>query len=259
MHIYRFVLLLALSALGHKASVQADVMPPARSYELWVTTANGEAFRDCATFSGDHALVLQAGRDLIIDWLMESSDPSGRKFQAVSNGSRASSNPFGLAMHGSFGGADAISGDAINDRGLTFTFSGRLNRACTLDSTPPEGRPYSKPPARHVLFEPQVGSVAGLLYGVELYGAEVTYDCFSFAIDGALIRNAGATLTWGMDRRNDGVGTFQAVGKNASAGLALRGELASWGELRVHGISSSTTGRREIVGSAHVVGGCVAD
>ena len=84
-----------------------------------------------------------------------------------------------------------------------------------------------------------------------------TDDCFTFAINGTLTRSAGARLTWGMDRQNEGLGTFQAVGMNASAGLALRGELSSWGELRVHGISSSTTGLQEIVGSGRVAAACI--
>ena len=260
MNIERFVLLLTVSALGHAAAVRADSVWPTRTYELSVANANGDSFLDCATFTADHALVLAESRGLIVDWLLESTDSSGRNFHAVSSGNRPSSNPYGLALHGRFVGTNAIRGDAVNDRGLTFTFTGRLTRACTLASTDDRRSPYAELPSSNVVFEPGPTSVAGTQYGVQLYGEEggVVDDCYIFAINGTLSRSAGARLTWGMDRNNEGMGTFQAVGSNASAGLALRGEMASWGELRVHGIASSSTGLREIVGSGREAGACLA-
>jgi hypothetical protein len=260
MNIDRFVLLLAVSAVGPTTAVQADSIWPARTYELSVANANGDSFLDCGTFTADHALVLAESRGLIVDWLPESTDPSGRKFHAVSSGSRASSNPYGLALHGRFVGANAIRGDAVNDRGLTFTFTGRLTRACTLASTDDQRSPYAERPSSSVVLEPGPASVAGTQYGIQLYGEEggVIDDCYIFAINGTLTRSAGASLTWGLDGNNEAMGTFQAVGSNASAGLALRGELASWGELRVHGIASSSTGLREIVGSGRDAGACLA-
>ena len=234
-------------------------MLPSRNYDLLVVTANGNGFRDCAIFTEDHGLVLQAAREVVIDYLMESTDPAGRRFHAVSNGGGSASNPYALAIHGSFVGPAGISGDAINDRGLTFTFSGQSNRPCAIASA--TGTPYAAAPAHPVLFEPGAGSLAGETYGVDLYGDAENDDCFIFSINGTLERSAGADLRWGMDGRNANLGTFQAVGSNASAGVALRGETTSWGELRVHGISStsSSTGLREIVGSGRPAGACVAE
>jgi hypothetical protein len=261
MNIDRFALLVAASAISHPANAQqAEIALPDRTYELSVVTADGGGFRDCATFGGDHALVLQAGRGLIVDWLPEATDPSERRFHAVTDGSRMASNPFGLAIHGAFVGTDAIRGNAVNDRGLTFTFTGRLNRACASAAVPyADGSPYAAAPVSTVLFEPAEGSVAGRLYGVRLYGADVADDCLRFVIDGTLLGNGGARLAWGMDRLNEVEGSFQAVGatEGASAGLALRGQLTSWGELRVHGIESNGAGVREIVGSGREAGACI--
>jgi len=260
MNINRCAVLLALSALGHTAVAQQSTAAlPSRNYDLLVVTANGNGFRDCMSFTEDHGLVLQAARDVVIDYLMESTDPAGRRFHAVSNGSGSASNPYGLAIHGSFVGPDGIRGDAINDRGLTFTFSGRSNQPCTIASA--IGTPYAAAPAHPVLFEPARGSLAGETYGVDLYGDAENDDCFIFAINGTLERSAGADLRWGMDDRNASLGTFQAVGTDASAGIALRGEVAAWGELRVHGIAStsSSTGLREIVGSGRPASACIAD
>ena len=269
MSIQRNILLLAASALANVAMAQQASNPPLversplpdQTYELSVTSADGVEFRDCATFGVDHALVLLEADGLVMDWLYETTDPSGRKFHAVSDGSRMASNPIGLAVHGKFVGKDAIRGDAINDLGLTFTFKGRLNRGCGSPSwiDPPES-PYAAAPGLPVLFEPGPGSVAGKQYAVSLYGATTAVaDCFRFDINGNLGRSAGENLTWGMDRANQQLGTFQAVGPHASsgAGRALRGELTAWGELRVHGIESDARGFREIVGSGLETASCI--
>jgi hypothetical protein len=286
MNIQRCVFLLAASSLASVATAQqASDPPPVQhtplpdlTYELSVTSADGVQIRDCATFGVDHALVLLQGKGLVIDWLYETTDPSGRKFHAVTDGSRMASNPIGLAIHGTFVGSDAIRGDMINELGLTFSFRGRLNRGCypgvaaypvqtpSVDAYP-EDNPYAAAPATQVLFEPEPGSVAGKLYAVSLYSvaqgearpAEVSEDCFRFVTDGSLRTSSGRIMAWGMDRLNGRLGTFQAAGPNASAGAgrALRGELSAWGELRVHGIESDARGFREIVGSGRETAACI--
>jgi hypothetical protein len=268
MNASRNTLLLAASALANVAMAQqasnpppaVQHTPPERTYEISVTSADGATFRDCATFGEDYSLVLLEANGLVIDWLYESTDPSGRNFHAVSNGSRMSSNPIGLAVHGTFAGSDAIRGDAINALGLTFTFKGRLNRGCSPTAyMPPERSPYAAAPGIPVLFEPGPGSVAGKMYAVSLYGADVDEDCLIFAINGTVSSSSGVTMEWGMDRANERLGTFQAVGPHASAGSgrALRGELSTLGELRVHGIESDARGRREIVGSGRQTASCI--
>lgn len=263
MNIDRFSLVLAASTLASTATAeQADLLPPDRTYELSVVTADGGTFADCATFRGDHALVLQAARGLVVDWLRESTDPSERRFHAVTDGSRQAANPIGLALHGTFVDRNTIRGDGINDLGLTFTFSGRVNRACAAAATyGGDENPYAAAPATPVQFEPADASVAGRLYAVQLYGAEMTEDCLRFIINGTLAMDGGVNLLWGMDRMNEGLGTFQAVGPNAGggAGLALRGELTAWNELRVHGVRNDAVGLREIVGSGRETGNCIDD
>jgi hypothetical protein len=261
MNIHRFALLLTASALSRPvAAQQAEITLPDRVYELSVVTANGSEFTDCATFHGDHSLILQAGNGLVVDWLPETGALSARDFNAVTDGSRAAANPFGLALHGTFVGDNAIRGDAINDLGLTFVFSGRLNRACAVSAIYyGDGSPYGAAPETSVLFEPERGSLAGRLYVVQLYGGEEEEDCLHFVINGTLTRNGGANQTWGMDDLNAGMGTFQAVGANASgsAGRSLRGELSALGELRVHGMESDVEGLREIAGSGRETGHCI--
>jgi hypothetical protein len=262
MNIDRFALLLAASTLGHAAAAQtSDDALRARTYELSVVSADGYAFRDCAAFGADNDLVLQAAAGLDIDWLSESGDPSGGGFHAVTDGSRMASSDFGLALHGAFASSGAIRGNAINDRGLTFSFSGRLNRACELAALYYRESPYSAAPATPVLFEPAPASVAGNQYGVRLYGAGATDDCLRFEIDGTLIRNGSVRLAWGMDRLNEQAGTFQSVGSipGGSAGVALHGQLTSWGELRVQGIASSSTGLQEVIGSGRRVAACIEE
>jgi hypothetical protein len=261
MNILRFSLVLAVTALGRPVAAEpADVTPTDRVYELSVVSADGTEFNDCASFRENHDLVLLAGRGLAIDWLTEASDPSGRDFHAVTNGSVPSSNPIGLALHGRFVGSDEIRGDAVNDLGLTFKFSGQLKRAC-LDSVSyyPDQNPYAAAPGIPILFEPGRGSLAGKLYVVQMYGTGGVDECLHFGIDGTLGRNGGANLKWGMDRLNSKMGTFQAVGSPAqgTAGRALRGERNSLGELRVHGIESDAMGLREIVGSGRQADNCV--
>jgi hypothetical protein len=156
-----------------------------------------------------------------------------------------SSNPIGLAVHGSFVGSDGIQGNAVNDLGLTFTFNGQLKRACLDNATYyPDQNPYAAAPAIPVQFEPGRGSLAGQGYVVELYGSATPQECLYFGIDGTLSRGNGANQNWGMDRLNSKRGTFQAVGSivQGTAGRALRGERSSLGELRVHGIESDAAG-----------------
>jgi hypothetical protein len=261
MNILRFSLLLAASALSRPAAAEpADVTPTDRVYQLSVVTADGTEFDDCATFRENHDLVLLAGGGLAIDWITEASDPSGRKFHAVTDGRVPSSNPIGLAVHGSFVGSDGIQGNAVNDLGLTFTFNGQLKRACLDNATYyPDQNPYAAAPAIPVQFEPGRGSLAGQGYVVELYGSATPQECLYFGIDGTLSRGNGANQNWGMDRLNSKRGTFQAVGSivQGTAGRALRGERSSLGELRVHGIESDAAGLREIVGSGRRTDNCV--
>ena len=260
MNIPARTLLLAASTLAGAAAAQADITPPPRTYELLVVSADNEGFRDCATFGSDNSLVLQAAKGLVIQWLPEVPASSARNFYAVTDGSASSANPIGLALHGTFVGRDAIRGNAINELGQTFTFSGRSSNGCSPFIHYPDD-PYTAAPEEPVQFEPAPGSVAGELYAVRLYGTDVAEDCFHFVINGTLTRRSGDNQSWGMDRLNAGMGTFQAVGASAgpSAGRALRGELNSLGELRVHGIEASSTGLRPIVGSGRQIPACIDD
>jgi hypothetical protein len=256
----RYSLLIAASALGHAAAADPPITPTDRVYEISVVSADGTKFTDCATFRENHDLVLLAGRGLAMDWMTETSDPSSRNFHAVADGRVPSSNPIGLAIHGRFVANEQIRGDAINDLGLTFTFTGRLKGSC-LDATTDalQQSPYAAAPAIPVLFEPKVGSLAGKLYDVKFYGSGGVDQCLHFAVNGTLIGNGGVNLIWGMDGRNSRMGTFQAVGSVAqgTAGRAMRGELSSVGELRVHGLQSTGAGLIEIVGSGREVDNCI--
>src|SRR5262245_53833145 len=130
MNISRSALLLAASTLAGAAAAEHPTTPAPRTYQLLVTTADNEGFSDCVTFGADHSLRLQAGRDLVIQWLPETAASSARNFQAVTDGNASSSNPIGLALHGTFVGRDAIRGNAINELGKTFTFNGQRSRGC---------------------------------------------------------------------------------------------------------------------------------
>jgi hypothetical protein len=258
MRINRGLLPLA-TLLAAQAATAQQVLVPNRTYELHVSTEDLGTFRDCAIFRGNGTLILEAGRNLVIDWALE-PDPGTRRFQAVTDGSRAAANPIGLALHGTFSGTDRVSGEAINDRGAMFTFVGRVNRECELGSPYLGGNsPYEAAPSQPVLFEPSDDSVAGKLYDVRLYEGDVDDDCFAFVTVGTLVRNGGEQLVWRQQRQNERDGTFQAVGAPAggSAGLALNGELTSWGELRVTGLRNDGRGLQAIVGSGRETYNCI--
>jgi len=262
----RFTLLIATLALSGTVIAQQETIGD-RKYELSVVTADAGDFRDCANFREDHSLQLEASNGLVITWLPAAGDRTGTRFHAVTS----AANAYGLALHGTFADRSTISGNAVNDRGQTFTFTGRLNPDCWLR---PAGHfpggphlpastsdPYSAAPLNPELYERSDRSVAGRLYDVRLYGGDSRQDCYQFAINGVLARNGGANLTWRMDDLNTAEDTFQAVGSPAfgTGGVAAFGQRMPWGELRVHGFDNQEWGLRLFVGSGQETGSCIDD
>lgn len=261
--IERFMLLLAALAISRTGLAQQEEDIGDRTYELSVAMADAGAFHDCATFREDHSLQLAASSGLMITWLPVATDRTGARFHGVTT----AANPYGLALHGAFSGG-AISGNAVNDRGETYTFTGRLNPDCMLSPAglfPGEPRPpVNTPdpygaPSRPVLYEPAEKSVAGRLYDMRLYGGDSRSDCYRFVVNGELGRNGGANLTWRMDGLNTVEDTFQAVGSPAfgTGGVALFGRRMPWGELRVHGFDNQEWGLRLYVGSGQESHNCI--
>src|SRR5262245_56511129 len=265
--IERFTLLIAALAIGRAAVAQQDgpIVPGDRTYELSVVMQDGGDFRDCATFREDQSLVLEAGTGLTIDWVQGAAERTGASFHAVTR----AGNPYGLALHGVFASSGAISGDAVNDRGLTFTFLGTQNSTCTIRAvsyTPsgvvpgpiPSAGPWGALPSNPVLYEPNQNSVAGRLYDVRLFGRPGG-DCYSFAVDGVLATNGGINLVWRMGGLNAVESTFQAVGSPSlgTGGIAVCGRGMPWGELRVHGVERASAGLRPFVGSGVQTPNCI--
>jgi hypothetical protein len=262
----RFTLLIATLALSGTVTAQQAESIGDRTYELSVVMADAGDFHDCAIFREDHSLQLEASNGLVITWLPVAADRTGARFYAVTS----AANPYGLALHGAFlGTTGAISGNAVNDRGQTFTFTGTLNPDCAIRPAgyfprgpyPPLSAtgPYGAAPANPGPYEPTEESVAGRLYDMRLYGGDSREDCYQFAINGVLARNGGANLTWRMDDLNTAEDTFQAVGSPAfgTGGVAAFGQRMPWGELRVHGFDNQEWGLRRYVGSGQETSNCI--
>jgi hypothetical protein len=257
------MLLIAALAISRTGIAQQEENVGDRIYELSVDMADAGAFHDCATFREDHSLQLAVSNGLAITWSSVAGDRTGLRFHAVTT----AANPYGLALHGAIT-ADGISGNAVNDRGETYTFTGRLNPDCVVrpaghspgDPRPPMNTPdpYGAP-SRPVLYEPTEESIAGRIYDMRLYGGDRRNDCYQFLTNGVLATTGGVNLTWRMDGLNTAEGTFQAVGSPAlgSAGVALFGQRMPWGELRMHGFDNQERGLRLYVGSGQETSSCI--
>jgi hypothetical protein len=133
-------LFVAVVALPARAQIGSQAIQA--TYEAEVTTSFGTVFTDCFRFN------VPDPKDLFIDGfgtplLFRFGDLNQNKnqFQAITvTGSGAL---FAIMFHGKFGAFDRFSGQAVNEFGDTFVFSGQRNDLCPA-STRAKGTNWRK-------------------------------------------------------------------------------------------------------------------
>ena len=116
---------LFLGAGGQAAEAHS---PKGKSYHVTVYSSFNTQFDDCFSFLKDGTLVISGFGQLLyrFDELNGQTDA----WQALST-----QGPFGLAFHGSVGGADGrtISGNGLNFDGDTFILQGVVDPSCAAE------------------------------------------------------------------------------------------------------------------------------
>lgn len=247
-------------------------------YLIDVNVDGVPAYSDCLELRDDGTLSLGKGR-LALHWLDDPLVDGG--FVATTEGGDRIRSPARLAMHGTVIAGRFVTGNAVNDYGLAYTFAGRKSDDCAgAGGDDPDaahgmgkfsGVPidvFAPEPTRHASTDGSTttrpgskSAVADRSYRVFLNiagePASMFEECWTFVRSGELLSDSGNTLLWRMDESNTDETTFQSVAtRGARHGTAFHGHLAARDELEVSGIKAFRTRTVAYHGRAIPVAGC---
>lgn len=126
------ILLIAMALAVFLPTVAEAKHPPAfKNYLMEVKRSDGDTFQDCFQFLDNTTLIISGG-NLQMAWDHRALGFSKERWQAV-----LAPPIFGLGFSGTvawFG--TKISGDGINDGGITFVFHGHKVSSCPMGGGP---------------------------------------------------------------------------------------------------------------------------